>query len=292
VDWFGTVWLRWLAVISTGSLLFFIFWELRVSDPIVNLRVLKNHNFGVACGLFFLFGGAIYGLVALQPLFLQTLLGYTALQAGLTVTPRGVGAFCALFVVGALITKVGGRRLAAFGFIVFSLAAFLLSRMSLQVGRSDLLWPNLISGFGAGFIFVPLTTVGMATLRNDQIGNAAGIQNLVRNLGGSVGISFVSTMLERYGQAHQAFMTGRISALNPVYLQDVRRVQGVLQTHFSPVDARLRAEGLIYNMVHQQTGYWAFIELFYSFVWVGLACALGVWLLKNVKPAGSSLAAH
>jgi len=117
----------------------------------------------------------------------------------------------------------------------------------------------------------------MATLRNDQIGNAAGIQNLVRNIGGSVGISFVSTMLERVAQAHQAFMTGRISALNPVYLQDVGRIQGALQSHFSPVDARLRAENMVYNIVHQQTGYWAFIELFYAFVWVGLVCALGVW---------------
>jgi DHA2 family multidrug resistance protein len=292
-DWFGAPWMRWLAGVSAVSLVFFIFWELRVSDPIVNLRILKNYNFGMTCCLFFLFGGAVYGLVALQPLFLQTLMGYTALEAGLTVSPRGLGAFCALFVVGALIAKVGGRRLAAFGFLVFSLSAFLFSRLSLQMARSSLLAPNIISGFGAGFIFVPLTTVGLATLRNDQIGNAAGIQNLVRNLGGSVGISFVSTMLERFAQAHQAFMTGRVSALNPVYLQDLGRVQGVLQSHFSPVDARLRAEGLIYNIVHQQTGYWAFIELFYSFMWVGLACALGVWLLKVVKsPTPAAAAAH
>ncbi|MGD1084828.1 MAG: DHA2 family efflux MFS transporter permease subunit, partial [Verrucomicrobiota bacterium] len=93
MDWFGSIWMRWMAGISAGSLLFFIFWELRVSDPIVNLRILKNRNFAVACGLFFLFGAAIYGLVALQPLFLQTLLGYSALESGLTVTPRGVGAF-------------------------------------------------------------------------------------------------------------------------------------------------------------------------------------------------------
>ena len=187
---------------------------------------------------------------------------------------------------------MGGRRLAAFGFVVFSIAAFLFSRLSLQMARSSLLTPNLISGFGAGFIFVPLTTVGMGTLRNDQIGNAAGIQNLVRNLGGSVGISFVATMLERFAQAHQAFMTGRVSALNPIYLQKLGAVQGVLQSHFSPVDARLRAEGVIYNMVHQQTSYWAFIELFYAFMWLGLACALGVWLLKNVKPSGAGIAAH
>jgi DHA2 family multidrug resistance protein len=292
LDWFGAVWLRWLAGVAAGSLLFFIFWELRVKDPIVNLRILKNRNFSVACALFFLFGAAIYGLVTLQPLFLQTLLGYPALEAGLTVSPRGLGAFLALFVVGALIARVGGRRLAAFGFIVFSLSAFLFSRLSLQMARSSLLSPNLISGFGAGFIFVPLTTIGLATLRNDQIGNAAGIQNLVRNIGGSVGISFVATMLERYAQAHQAFMTARISTLSPLYLQKAGAVRGVLQSHFSAVDARPRAEAVFYNIVHQQTGYWAFIELFYAFMWLGLACALGVWLLKEVKQPGPGLAAH
>src|SRR5208283_5984131 len=119
---FGALWMRWVAGISAGSLLLFIAWELRVAEPLVNLRILKNRNFAVACGLFFLFGAAIYGLVTLQPLFLQTLLGYTALNAGLTVTPRGLGAFFALFVVGALIARLGGRRLAAFGFVVFSLS--------------------------------------------------------------------------------------------------------------------------------------------------------------------------
>jgi DHA2 family multidrug resistance protein len=291
-DWFGAVWMRWMAVISGGSLLFFIFWELHVSEPVVNLRILKNRNFAVACGLFFLFGAAIYGLITLQPLFLQTLLGYTALAAGLTVTPRGIGAFVALFVVGALIARVGGRRLAAFGFATFSLAALLFSRLSLDMAQSSIVIPNLISGFGTGFIFVPLTTVGMGTLRNDQIGNAAGIQNLLRNIGGSVGISFVATMLERFAQAHQAFMTAGVSALNPIYRQNLGRVQGLLQSHFSPVDARLRAQGMIYNVIHQQTSYWAFIDLFYWFMWLGLACALGVWLLKEVKSTGPGIAAH
>jgi DHA2 family multidrug resistance protein len=291
-DWFDAVWMRWLALTAVGSLLFFIFWELRVSDPIVNLRILKNRNFAVACALFFAFGAAIYGLVALQPLFLQTLLGYPALEAGLTVSPRGFGAFCALFLVGALIGKLGARKLATFGFLVFALSAYLFSRLSLDMARLGLLAPNLISGFGSGFVFVPLTTVGLATLRNDQIGNAAGIQNLVRNLGGSVGISFVATMLERFAQGHQAFMTGRISALNPVYLQSAGAIQGALQSHFSPVDARLRAEGLLYGIVQKQTAYWAFIELFYTFMWVALVCSLGVWFLKNVKSAGSGLAAH
>jgi MFS transporter, DHA2 family, multidrug resistance protein len=292
VDWFGAIWMRWLAGTSVVSLLIFVWWELRVSDPLVNLRILKNRNFAVACVLFFLFGSAIYGLITLLPLFLQTLLGYDALQAGLTVTPRGAGAFCALFAVGALIAKVGGRRLAAFGFVVFAVSAFLFGHLSLQAAKSNFLWPNLISGFGTGFIFVPLTTVGLGTLRTDQIGNAAGIQNLVRNIGGSVGISFVSTMLDRFSQAHQAFMTKGVSDLSPIYRQNLGRTEQVFGSHFGPVDARLRAQDFIYNVVHQQTSYWAFVDLFYCFMWIGLAGAVGVWLLKEVKATGAGIAAH
>jgi DHA2 family multidrug resistance protein len=182
--------------------------------------------------------------------------------------------------------------LAAIGFVVFAVSAYLFSHLSLEMARTSIIWPNIVSGFGTGFIFVPLTTVGLGTLRNDQIGNAAGIQNLVRNIGGSVGISFVSTMLERFAQAHQVFMTDRISALNPVYLQKANAVQGAFQAHFSAPDARVRAEAVLYNVVHQQTSYWAFMELFYVFMWLGLACGVGVWLLKNVKASGSGIAAH
>jgi len=292
LDWFGNLWIRWLAVTSFCSLVFFVFWELWVPEPVVNLRILKNRNFAVACGLFFLFGAALYGLITLQPLFLQTLLGYTALNAGLTVSPRGLGAFVALFVVGALMSKVGGRRLAAFGFAVFALSALLFSRLSLDMSRGTIIWPNLVSGFGTGFIFVPLTNVGLGTLRNDQIGNAAGIQNLVRNIGGSVGISFVSTMLERFAQAHQPFLVAGVSELSPIYRQRLGLAQVVFQSHFGAVDARTRAEAFIYNTVHQQASYWAFIELFYWFMWLGLACAVGVWLLKEVKLKGAGIAAH
>jgi DHA2 family multidrug resistance protein len=291
-DWFGALWIRWAAAISVGALVFFVFWELNVREPLVNLRVLKNRNFAVACGLFFMFGVAIYGLITLQPLFLQTLLGYTALASGLTVSPRGIGAFFALFIVGGLIGRLGGRRLTAFGFAIFALGAFLFSRLTLDMARTSIIFPNIVSGFGTGFIFVPLSTVGLGTLRNDQIGDAAGIQNLLRNIGGSVGISFVSTMLERLSQAHQALITTRVSDLSPIYLQDVGRLQGALETHFSPADAHVRAQGMIYNIVHQQTSYWAFIDLFYMFVWLGLICTAGVWLLKEVKSTGAGVPVH
>ncbi len=292
MDWFGSVWMRWMAVIAVGALGFFVFWELWIAEPIVNLRVLKNRNFGVACTLFFMFGAALYGLITLQPLFLQTLLGYTALTAGLTVTPRGLGALGALFVVGALASKVSGRYLTALGFFIFAISAWMFSRMSLDMARTSIVWPNVISGLGTGFIFVPLTTVGMGTLRNDQIGNAAGIQNLLRNIGGSVGISYVSTMLDRLGQTHQAFMVSSVSSLNPIYRQQLAGLQSTLQPHFGAVGAHIRGEAMIYRLVSQQTSYWSFIDLFYSFMWLGLAAGLAVFLLKEVKPTGGAVAVH
>jgi DHA2 family multidrug resistance protein len=292
VDWFGAEWLRWTALVCVCSLVFFVWWELHTPEPIVNLRVLANRNFAVGCSLFFLFGAALYGMITMQPLFLQTLLGYTALDAGLTVSPRGIGAVCALVLVGALIGKVSGRTLAAVGFVVFSLSAFMLGRLTLDVAMGSIAIPNVVNGLGLGCIFVPLTTVTLGTLHNEQIGNAAGIQNLVRNIGGSVGISFVATMLERFSQAHQVFLVDRVSPLVPVYRERVAALQSAFQSNFSAVDAHERAQAVIYNLVHQQASYWAFIQLFRCFMWIGIGCAVGVWLLKTVKPGSASVSAH
>ena len=285
VDWFSALWLRWFVVICIVSFIAFIWWELRTPSPVVDLRAFKNRNFAVGCAMFSLFGAAIYALITLQPLFLQTLMGYTALDAGLTVSPRGFGALCALFLVGALVQKVDARKLAAFGFIVFGTASLMLSRLDLQVSMRNIVPPNILNGFGAGFIFVPLATVMVGTLRNDQMGNATGIQNLVRNVGGSMGISYISTMLERDAQAHQVYMAEHMSQLNPVF-----RSQWGLWNHFfsaahSAPDAAHRATAMMYNTLLQQSDYWAFIDIFYDIFWACMFCFAGVFLLKRVKGA-------
>lgn len=286
LDWFSSIWLRWAAGISVFSLVFFCFWELRVKEPIVNLRILRNRNLAAGCGLFFLFGAAIYGMITLQPLFLQTLLGYTALNAGATISPRGLGALCALFTVGIMIARIGGRQLAAAGFVIFSISAWLFCRLSLDVGMRNIVLANFLNGFGAGFVFVPLTTVSMGTLPLEDIGNATGIQNLLRNIGGSVGISFVATMLERFSQAHQVFLTAHYSPLDPLFQERLASVQSALAPHFNKADTPLRAQAMLGGILHQQAGYWAFINVFYCFVWMGMGCAVGVWLLRNVHTRG------
>src|SRR6185295_12255130 len=205
-DWFSSGFITRTAIIAIVALVAFVIWELRVKEPIVNLRVLANRNFAVGTALIAAMGAVLYGTTALLPLFLQTLLGYPALQSGLAVSPRGIGAIVSMIVVGRLIGKVDGRYLIMIGFGVLGLSTYFLSDINLQISMGSIAWPQVISGLAMGFVFVPLTVLATGTLRNDQIGNATGIFNLMRNVGGSFGIAAVTTMLARGAQTHQAAM--------------------------------------------------------------------------------------
>jgi DHA2 family multidrug resistance protein len=282
-DWFGAVWLRWVAGISVVSFVCFVIWELRAPCPIVNLRILKNRNFAAGCGVFLMFGAALYALLTMLPLFLQLLMGYTALDAGLAVSPRGFGVLVALGFVGVLVQKANLRLLLVFGFTILGTSCFLFSRLNLQVAMSNIIAANILMGFGMGFIFVPLTTLSVSTLRNDQMGNATGIQNLMRNVGGSVGIAWLSTMLVRYAQAHQVFLAGHLSSLDPAYQARLGVLRKGLASHFSPVDALHKAQAAIYNILLQQAGYWAYVDVFYLVMWACALCILGVGLFQKIK---------
>jgi MFS transporter, DHA2 family, multidrug resistance protein len=273
-DWFAAVWLRWLAAISAVSLIAFIARELLTDHPIVDLRIFGNRNFAVSSLLFALFGLSIYALITLQPLFLQSLLGYPAFDAGLSVTPRGVGALTALLIVGALLPRVSPKLLVATGFALTAIASFLLCRFTLQISMSSVVVANVLSGLGTSFIFVPLTTLAIGTLRNEQIGNATGIQNLVRNVGGSIGLSYVATMLQRYTQAHQALMVGHLSQVSPQFQAQLGLLQRLFERGFTAPDAFLKARGMLYNLLLQQSAYWAFVDLFFIVAGFNAVCVL------------------
>ena len=245
-DWFDALWMRWLAgAVRRLALLFFIFWELRVSDPIVNLRILKNRNFAVACALFFLFGAAIYGLVALQPLFLQTLLGYTALEAGLTVSPRGLGAFFALFVVGALIAKAGRAKAGGFRFCGLFPERISLQPAVLANGPEQPAAPQSGQRFWRRLHF--------CAVDHRRDGHLAQRSNRQRRRHPEPGAQSRRQCRHLLCRHHAgAFCAGasgvydrpRLRASTRFTCKTSARVQGVLQSHFSPADARLRAEGV------------------------------------------------
>ena len=178
--------------------------------------------------------------------------------------------------MGALVNRINPKILVAAGFSFLALSGYLSSRFNLQMSMSSIIGANLAGGIGTSCIFVPLTTLAIGTLRNEQIGNGAGLQNLVRNIGGSIGLSFVSTMLQRYSQTHQAMLVGQLSSLNPQYQSHLAAAQHALQRGFSAPDALARANSLLYHQLLQQSSYWAFVNLFFVVSCICVACVLCV----------------
>jgi len=293
-DWFGATWIRWAAAILVTSFVAFLIREFRHDKPLVDLRVFRHRNFAVGCILIGLFGASIYGLITLLPLFYQELLGYTALAAGWAVSPRGIGAICAMPIIGYLTAKMDNRWLIAFGFAMFGAASLWFGEVNLAIGQWSFLWAILISGFGSGCVFVPLSTTTMAFLKNEEIGNASGLYNLLRNIGGSVGISVVNTIVARHEQIHRNEL---VATLNPGNITVQGSIQGMQQylsaQGASPSTAMQRAYALIGQDLSAQARLWAYVDDFRYMALACFGCVPIVFLLKKtVGKKGTVSAGH
>jgi len=229
-------------------------------------------------------GVVLYGTIALLPLFLQTLLGYPAVQSGLAVSPRGFGSIASMILVGRLIGKIDGRYLVMFGFLVLGYATYLFSDINLVISSSSIVWPNIISGFAMGFIFVPLTTMAMGTLSNEHMGNASGVFNLMRNTGGSLGIAAMTTMLSRGGQIHQAALVQNINPYNPVLQERIQQITGAMPGTGSAETQQ--AYAAISGMVARQAMVLSYIDNFRALAFLCFLCVPAVFLFKRVKRKG------
>jgi len=291
-DWFASSWIVWCSVITIIALVVFVIWELTTAEPIVNLRVFKNRNFAVGTVLIATVGIVLYGSTALLPLFLQTLLGYPAVQSGMTVSPRGFGSVISMIIVGRLIGKVDGRFLIMFGFAVLAYSTYMLTGINLEVATRNVTWPLIISGFAMGFIFVPLTTMTMGTLRNEQMGNAAGIYNLMRNTGGSIGIALMTTFLARGAQTHQAAMVSHLTPYDPAFQQRLHQITATLTARGDPATAAQQAYGAIYGVLVRQAMLLSYIDNFRLLAWLCLICIPAALLFKRVRAGKAPVAAH
>jgi DHA2 family multidrug resistance protein len=282
-DWLGAEWVRWFTAVSAVCFIGFIGWEFHTDHPLVDLHVFKNRNFTIGLILMTALAAILYGTTAQLPLFLQTLMGYPALQSGYAMSPRGVAAFFTTFLVGRLVGKIRTRWLLCIGFSMLALSSFMLANIDLQVSMSRVIWPSLVNGFAISFIFVPLTTVTMSQLGQAQIGNASGLYNLMRNLGGSIGIAFVTTMLARGAQAHQALMVGHLTATDPAFVQRLAEAKNLLSHYADPVTATRQAYSAIYSVLDQQARLWAFVDNFFLFGLLALAGIPLIFLFKRVQ---------
>ncbi|MEO8725768.1 MAG: DHA2 family efflux MFS transporter permease subunit [Acidobacteriaceae bacterium] len=283
VDWFGAVWIRWTAALLLITFIAFLMREFTHDKPLVDLRVFRHRNFAVGTFLIGLFGASIYGLVTLLPLFYQELLGYTAFNAGWAVSPRGIGAIIAMPVLGVLTSKMDNRWLIAFGFLLFGISSVWFSHINLGIGQFTLLIPIILSGVGSGCIFVPLSTTTMAGLKNEEIGNASGLYNLMRNVGGSVGISVVNTIIARHEQIRRNQMLHSLTPANPNYQNHLEALQQYLAKTGASADvAAERASALLNGVLNQQAALWAYIDDFRYLALLCFACVPFVFILKKV----------
>jgi DHA2 family multidrug resistance protein len=291
-DWFSSTWITWFAVLSGFCFVAFVVRELRTDHPIVNLSILKNRNFVAGIVLITCLGGVLYGTTAALPIFLQTIMGYPALQSGFALSPRGIGALITTALVGRLIGKVPNRLLIGIGFVLLALSSFWLGNINLQISVWNIIWPSVLNGVAISFIFVALTTSAMGHLRQEQMGNATGIYNLMRNIGGSFGIAAVTTIVARRAQVHQATMVGHMTPYDPAYTQGLAAAQHALTTSSGSWLAHEQALGLMYNSLLQQSSLWAFVENFRLFGVLCLVCLPLVLLFKRVRRGQKAIAAH
>ena len=291
-DWFSSPFIVRSVLIAIVALVAFVVWELRVKEPIVNLRVLGNRNFATGTALIATVGIALYGTTALLPLFLQTLLNYPALQSGLAVSPRGIGAIVSMVLVGRLIGKVDGRYLIVFGFAILAISTYFLSDIDLTITIRSIAWPQVWSGFALGFVFVPLTVMATGTLSNEQIGNATGIYNLMRNVGGSFGIAMVTTLLARGAQAHQAAMVTHLTPYDPVFRERLSEMIANFAAHGNVVTATQQAYGTIYQTLGRQAMLLAYIDNFRLLALLCLICLPAGFLFKKVRARAGATAMH
>ena len=292
-DWFGTDWITVLAVISGVVLLVFLFYELRTKDPVVNLRVFTNRTYSTGVFLMSLLGVGLYGTTVLIPLILQTLLGYPAIRAGLAMAPRGLGSFIAMPVVGIIMTKFDPRKMLTVGMVVCGITLFQISRLNLNAGFWDFCWPQFYMGLSLGLIFVPLTTISMAPIRKENMGNATSLFNLVRNLGGSIGISAVSTMQTRFQQRNINQLGAHVTPYDASARNMLNSLRGMFVSQGSDIaTAGHQARAVMFGLVERQASMLAYNSIFLILAGLFLLMLPFIFLMRRPQARGGPLAMH
>jgi MFS transporter, DHA2 family, multidrug resistance protein len=291
-DWFESHFIVILSVIAAASLLFLVFWEWRHRDPIIDLHLFRDRTFGISNMLMFMLGFALLGSTLLLPLFMQTMLGYTAQQAGLALMPGGFAIMLLLPLVGFLLSRYSPRWLLVFGLVVLSASLFHMTNFDLDIDFRTAAAARILQAVGMAFLFVPINTAAYAFLPREKNNAASGLMNLARNIGGSVGISVVTTMLDRRAQVHLTNLAGNLSLSNPALRRMLQGASQAMQAHgASAAGATQQAYALLQGTVQRQAVMLSYIDCFW---FLGVAIMLmvpAVFLMKKSKPGGG-MAVH
>jgi DHA2 family multidrug resistance protein len=288
-DWFSSRTITTLAVLSAVTLVALVIHELHTDDPVVDLRVFKERSYAVGVFLMTVMGFVLYGSLVLLPIMLQTLFGYPPMLAGIAMAPRGIGSFFMMPLTGLMTGRFDPRKLLSVGFLVGGFTLLWLSRLSLQAGYWDIFWPQLAQGAGLSLLFVPLTTAAMASIAQEKMGNATSLFNLMRNIGGSIGIATTGTMLVRQQQAMTTLLGAHVTAYDPRSQAMFAQVRGgLLAAGADPVTATNRTYAALFGTVWRQASMVSFVTIYQALGLVFLALIPLVLIMK--RPSHQSAA--
>jgi DHA2 family multidrug resistance protein len=292
LDWFSSDFIVRLIVISAVALMAFVIYELVVKHPVVDLRAFKDRTYSAGVFLMTILGFVLYGSLVILPIFLQTILGYPALNAGVAMFPRGLGSFIAMPVIGVIMARYDPRKLLTIGFVACAISLVLLGSLNLNVGYWEIFWAQFLQGLSLGFLFVPLTTVTMDPIPNEKMGNATSIFNLMRNIGGSMGIAMSTTMVARSGQKYINVLGTNV---NPYSTQTQTMLNGLRDFFMSSgsdfTTATQRAYAAMFGLVSRHAAMLSFNHTYWTLAVLFVAIIPFVFLMKKPKN-GKGLPAH
>jgi DHA2 family multidrug resistance protein len=263
-NWFDSKLNVFYAALATGCLVMFLVWELTVDKPAVNLRVLKNRSLATGTVIGAMLGAVLFSTLFLLPIYMQEFLGYDAMQTGLALMPRSLVMLVAIPIVGAIYNKTSPRVVIAFGLALGAYTCFMMSRFTLETSREEILVPQMVQGVALACIFIPLSTVALATIERKRMSDATGLNNLVRQLGGSFGVAIFAALLDRYIVEARSSLVAHVPAGDPGVAQRLAGMQSVfLRAGVDGATAAQRALGMLEGMIGRQAGMLGFERAFF-----------------------------
>ncbi len=282
-DWFASGFIIWLSIISAVCLTLFLIIEFFAEHPVMNLRTFKNITFSTGNIIMFFAFFNLFGSIVLLPIYLQTLMGYTPTLAGMVLGPGGLATLIAMPLAGRLVTKMNPKAVLAFGIVTAAYATHLMSQFNLAADFYTIIWPRVVLGIGMGFLFIPLTTITMGSIRKEDMGNASAIYNLLRNLGGSFGVAFVTTMIARRAQFHQNHLVEHLTPFDTGYrIASSQFSQLFQQRGMDAATSQHAALSGMYGQLLRQSSMLSFNDAFYL-ISILMTCTVALLVFMKIK---------
>jgi len=288
-DWFSSHLIVVFSIIAVLAIVLFIIQEFYSEKPIVNLRLFRDITFSTGNVIMFFAFFNLFGSIILLPIYLQTLMGYTAFLAGLVLGPGGFATMFAMPVVGKLVQKKNPKFILGFGILMGSFSTYLMSLFTLQSDFWTLVWPRVVLGVAMGCIFIPLTTLTLSHIPREKMGEATSIYNFLRNIGGSVGVAFITTLLARRSQFHQSRLVEHLTPFDTPYMIAKEKMSDMLS--IKGLHA-VNPDGMIYRELQRQSHMLAFNDVFHILSVTMLVVFFLIFLMKKSEEEQGPPSAH